>query len=121
PFAKLVLQGFAKRGVSRTALEKGKGRMALVVRIGIAEQWNADRVEDFDSLHVDASADSRLNIERDEVEIVVGLHRVAIKLDVAFYLQVLAGIDQRPGGRRETHAAHIKIREPRAALIENVI
>src|SRR5678815_2295632 len=34
---------------------------------------------------------------------------------------MLAGFEQRPRRRRETHPAHVKIREPRAALVKDVI
>src|SRR5690349_5411147 len=47
--------------------------------------------------------------------------RVAIELDVTLDLQVLTGFQQRPRRRRQTHAAHVKAREARAALIKDVI
>src|ERR1044072_2830636 len=34
---------------------------------------------------------------------------------------MLAGFEQRPRRRREAHPAHVKVREPRAALVEDVI
>ena len=34
---------------------------------------------------------------------------------------MMAGVENRPRGRRQAHPANIKIREPRAPLIENML
>ena len=116
-----VFQRFLKSHVARTALKEREGRMTFVVRESVGQQRHAERVEHFDALHIDAPADGGLNIEGNEIEIVVSLQRVAIKLDVAFDLKMLAGIEQRPRRRGKTHAANIEIGEARAALIEDVV
>ena len=49
------------------------------------------------------------------------MERVAVELDVALDLQVLAGVEQRPGRPGQAHAAHVEVAHARAALVEDVV
>ncbi len=95
--------------------------IAFVVRISVGQHRKSERVEHFNGAHIDACADDAADVQRQEVEIVVSVKRVTIEFDVAFDLQMLACFEQRPRRRGQAHAAHVEVREPRAALIEDVI
>ena len=70
------------------------GDVALVVRVRIGKQWQSERVEHFNCRHIDARTVNAGEVEWKEVQVVVGMQRVAIELDVSFKLQVLAGLEQ---------------------------
>ena len=82
---------------------------------------NTDLVEQFRSGHVHTRAAGVGDPEGNEVEVVVGVERVAVELDVALDLQVLPRVEQRPCGAGQTHPADVEVRESRAALVEDVI
>ena len=62
-----------------------------------------------------------LKIKGNEVEVVVSVQRVTVKLHVAFHLQVLSGVEGGPRRSGQAHAANVEITEPSAVLIEDVI
>ncbi len=91
------------------------------MRIGIGQHRQPERVEHFHGAHIDAAAVDTCGIEREEIQIVVRVQRIAIEFDITFDLQMLAGFEQRPGWRRQAHTADVEIRESCAALVEDVV
>ncbi len=116
-----VLEAALERRPPRAALVELEADVALVVPEGVVEERDADLVEQLGAGHVHAHAADVGDPEGDEVEVVVGVERVAVELDVALNLQVLPRVEQRPGGPREAHPAHVEVRQPRAAFVEDVL
>src|SRR5882724_5226016 len=83
-----VLQSRYPRSTS-VKLLAGK---TLVVVKGVDQHGHTQRIEHFSSRHVDIGAGGLLEVERDEIQIVIGVQNVAVKFDVAFDLQVLPRI-----------------------------
>ena len=70
--------------------------MTLRGRKGVQKQRDAQLVEKLRTGHVQLTARRVTKKERQEVEIVVGSESETIEFDIAFDLQVLAGVEQRP-------------------------
>ena len=73
--------------------------MALVLRIGVSKQGNAERVHNLGALHINSPADRGLDVEGHEIEVVVSLQIVAIEFHVALNLQMLPGFNEGPRRR----------------------
>jgi hypothetical protein len=115
------LQRLAEREPAAAALEQLKALVALVVPVGIDEERDPEIVEDRRPPHVALPAPRIVEPEGDEIQVVVGMLRVPVELHVAADLEMLPGIEHRPRWPRERHAAHVEVREPRAAVIEHVL
>ena len=60
-------------------------------------------------------------VERKKIQVIVDVIGITVELGIAVNLEMLAGIEQRPGGRRKTDGANIEVLDARALLRENVI
>ncbi len=78
-------------------------------------------VQHFDAGHVHFTRARIADVEREEVHVIVDVAGVAIELGIAVNLEMLAGIEQRPGGRGKADGAHIEIVDARAALREDAV
>ena len=105
----------------RAALVKLKAGQAFVIVVGVHEWMNAEGIQHFSAGHVHVSPQGLLSIERHRGEIVIRVESCAIEFNVAFDLQMLSRVDERPGWRGETHAADIKVGDARAVLEKDVI
>ena len=60
------------------------------MRISVGQHRQTQRVEHFHAAHIHAHTDRAGKIKWKEVEIVVGVKRIAIEFDVALDMEVLA-------------------------------
>jgi hypothetical protein len=95
--------------------------MTLRGRKRVQKQRDAQLVEKFRTGHIQLTARRVTKKERQEVEVIVSPESETIEFDIAFDLQVLASVEQRPRGSRQTDAANVEVRKPGTTLIEDMI
>src|SRR5215467_10210301 len=102
------------------ALVKLKALIPFIMWKGVNQKWHSKFIENFGARHVDMLLRDILDIKRDEIQIIVSMQRKAVKLHVAFDLQMLPRVEKRPRRRRQAHAADIEVREAGASFVEYV-
>ena len=112
-----VLQGLP----AHAALVKLEALVRGGVRKTIDQQRDFLVVQHFDAGHVDFVRARIADVEREEVHVIVDVAGVAVELGVAVNLQMLAGIEQGPGGRGKADGADIEVVDARAALHEDAV
>ena len=93
----------------------------LVPGKGVHQQRNAERVEHFNTGHIDVSSAGVLEVEGKKVQVIVRIKNEPIEFDIALDLQMLSRVQQRPGRGGQAHAAHVEVSDARAALVEDMI
>ena len=78
------------------SLQQLKTKMTFQDRERIQKQRDAQLVEKFRTGHIQLTARRVTEKERQEVEVIVSPESETIEFDIAFDLQVLPGVEQRP-------------------------
>ena len=94
---------------------------ALLIRKPVDQQRHAGFVHQLHARHVDVPRNRIAEIEREKVQVIVGVQRVAVVFDVAADLQMPAAIEQRPGWRGQAQSAHVEVFHPHTVLREDML
>src|SRR6185369_8129754 len=105
PFVEELLDGtrgetFAQSTLQRVpthaALEQLESLVPLLVGKSVEQQWNADAVQDLYGRHIDTLGPCVIDVEREEVQIVVGAQGIAVILGISMNFSMTASVEQLP-------------------------
>src|SRR6185369_15077574 len=81
--SELGLAGPLQRAHARSAPVELKSRQPLVIIVGVHQQPQSQGIDYFSARYIGSAAIELLEIERHEVEVIIGMKDIAIEFDIA--------------------------------------